>query len=228
MVDYSKTKIYRIPVGDKNYYGHTAQPLSKRARCHRGNFNSTPDRKLYKALRENNMTEQDIQLIWVEDYPCKTKEEAKARERYWIENFGDLNVRLPFKEGETLQSYRSDKKREYYYNKHEENKAKNREKYEKNKEQIKENRQQNKDKISETNKRYYYKNHEQQLERIRNYQEEHRAELNEKKREYRAEHKEELNAKRRAERWTCPHCNIEICRDGKARHMKRRHPENLN
>jgi hypothetical protein len=32
MPDYQQTKIYRIPVNDKNYYGHTTQTLSMR-RC---------------------------------------------------------------------------------------------------------------------------------------------------------------------------------------------------
>lgn len=138
MVDYSKTKIYRIPVGNENYYGHTTQPLCKRKKSHKSDFTKEPNRKIYKAMREANMTADDIELILVEDYPCKSMEQAKARERYYIENFGTLNATVPFKEGMTIKEYnreyrannrdsRSAYLREYRANNRDEVRAKHRE-----------------------------------------------------------------------------------------------------
>lgn len=95
MVDYSKTKIYRIPVENENYYGHTAQPLHKRKSVHKTAFNTQHNRKIYKAMREANMTVDDIELIWVEDYPCENVYQARARERYWVERDGALNMYVP-------------------------------------------------------------------------------------------------------------------------------------
>lgn len=93
--DYSKTVIYRIPVGDKNYYGHTTQPLHKRKAEHKKDFKREPNRKVYKAMRDAGITANDIELVWVEDYPCKSKNEAEARERYWVETGGTLNAYVP-------------------------------------------------------------------------------------------------------------------------------------
>lgn len=93
--DYSKTVIYRIPVGDDNYYGHTTQPLHTRKNGHKKDYRRQPNRKLYKAMREAGMTENDMQLIWVEDWKCENINQARARERYWVESGGTLNMNVP-------------------------------------------------------------------------------------------------------------------------------------
>jgi hypothetical protein len=93
--DYSKTVIYRIAVGNDTYYGHTTQPLHKRSYYHKKALTQYPNRKLYKAMRDAGMNEDDIDLVWVEDYPCHNIYQAKARERYWIESKGTLNTIVP-------------------------------------------------------------------------------------------------------------------------------------
>lgn len=93
--DYSKTIIYRIPVGDENYYGHTTTPLHKRKSDHIKRFNSNNTRKVYQAIRDAGMTSNDIELVWVENHPCNNIYEAKARERHWIEKKGTLNMIIP-------------------------------------------------------------------------------------------------------------------------------------
>lgn len=92
---YAKTVIYRIPVGDKNYYGHTTLQLHRRKKCHKEAYKLHPDRKVYKAMRDIGMTENDIELIWVEDWSCENVDQARARERYWIERDGTLNKNVP-------------------------------------------------------------------------------------------------------------------------------------
>ena len=81
-----------MPVNGTNYFGHTTQPLCKRRQGHIADFKNHPNRKVYKSMREAGLSADDIELIWVEDFPCETKEQAKARERYYIENFGTLNT----------------------------------------------------------------------------------------------------------------------------------------
>jgi hypothetical protein len=93
--DYSKTIIYRIRVGDKNYYGHTTQPLHKRKWGHKSSFKDRPNQKLYKAMRDVGMNVDDIELTWVEDWSCDNVNQARARERYWVERDGMLNRNVP-------------------------------------------------------------------------------------------------------------------------------------
>jgi hypothetical protein len=225
MDDYGKTKIYRMPVGDENYFGHTIQKLPRRRSIHISAFKRNPNQKVYEAMREAGMTANDIELILVEEYPCKSKAEARARERYWVENFGTLNSRLPWKLDHDPKEYKKECRERYkdqikqyskdYYAKNQENLV----------EKAKAYREKNADKVKETNKKHYEKHHDKHIERITKYRQENKEEMNRKKREWRAEHREEYNAERRANKWTCPHCDIEICRDGKARHMKRLHPD---
>ena len=103
MPDYKKTKIYYIPVGNKRYYGHTTKTLSKRKTGHKYEFKKHNDRKLYKTMYEAGMTADDIQLVFVEDFPCENIQQAKIRERYWIEKEGLLNARMPSR---TRKEYR--------------------------------------------------------------------------------------------------------------------------
>lgn len=135
--DYSKTVIYRIPVGNLNYYGHTTQPLHKRKWGHKTNFKKHPNRKIYKAMRDACMTENDIELVWVEDYSCENVNQAKARERYWVERDGELNTFVPSR---TYSEYRAYFREKYANDKEFNNKIKEqtnsfkRDKYAKNKE----------------------------------------------------------------------------------------------
>jgi hypothetical protein len=95
VVNYTDTKIYRIPVGDETYYGSTTQPLYKRKHQHKERYNACPKRKIYAKMREIGMGATDIELILVENFPCTCKDEAHARERYYVENFGTLNMHIP-------------------------------------------------------------------------------------------------------------------------------------
>lgn len=95
MTNYSKTKIYRIPVGDEWYVGHTTMRLSKRKYNHKWDFEHKPNRLLYRTMRELGMTANDITLELIEEYPCATSDEAHLRERMYIERYGTLNKNIP-------------------------------------------------------------------------------------------------------------------------------------
>jgi len=84
MPDYSKGRIYKLVCDDPEliYYGSTIQKyLSKRFHQHKEMKCSS------KALFEAG----GCKIILVENYPCKTKDELIARERYYIENFKCVN-----------------------------------------------------------------------------------------------------------------------------------------
>jgi hypothetical protein len=140
MVDYKKTKIYYIAVGNDKYYGHTTQLLCERKKGHKRDAKRRPNTKLYQSITDAGLSYTEIKLVWVEDYPCDTKEQALARERYYVEQFATLNTEIP---GRTKKEYREAnkdamvKKRKDYY---ENNKEKERERkakfYAENKEAI--------------------------------------------------------------------------------------------
>ena len=175
MIDYKNTKIYYIQVGDDKYYGHTSlKYLSSREAEHKKAFRLGKSFKVYKAIRELNLTEDVIKCVWVEDYPCNNVNEAKARERYWIEQYGTLNMKIPNRTREEYRNANKDKKIEYDRKYNQENKEKKHEYRQINKEKIKDHmreyREANKEKIQEQTKEYYEKNKQHLRERAREYQ----------------------------------------------------------
>ena len=142
MPDYSKSKIYKLvnSTSDDCYYGSTCNELYKRKGDHKGAFNRWKNGKnsfitSFQLFEEN---EDNVDIILVEEFPCKNKQQLHARERWWIENNQCLNKFIPGRSGS-----------EYYLD---------------NKDKILEHRQQyyldNKDKILERKQKYYLDNKE--------------------------------------------------------------------
>ena len=75
-MDYTNGKIYKIIGRGMTYYGSTTQRLSKRFWSH----------KLLKCSSKIIMETNEAVIVLVELFPCKSKEELFARERYYIEN----------------------------------------------------------------------------------------------------------------------------------------------
>lgn len=96
MPNYQLTKIYYIPIGDDRYYGHSAlRWLCQREGLHKTAFRKGNKSKIYERMRELGLDAKDIKCVWVEDFPCNNRHEAKLRERWWIEKHGSLNVYIP-------------------------------------------------------------------------------------------------------------------------------------
>jgi hypothetical protein len=196
--DYSKTKMYYIEVNGERYYGHTIQKLKYREILHRGSFERHPNRKLYKAMRECGMTADDIELVFVEDFSCTNRKEAEARERWWIENDGELNSNIP---GRTLKEWCENnkkviaEKRKIYHEKNKEIIAGKRNEYlEKNKEIIAEKR-----KIyNEKNKKHIAEYQKEYLEKKKEIIAEKRKIYNEKNKKHIAEYQKEWREKKKA------------------------------
>lgn len=140
MPNYELSKIYNITGTNTNgeiltYYGSTTNPyLSSRLAKHIQDFKndvSISSREVLKC--------PDYRINLIELYPCKCKEELKARERFYSDNNKCVNINRPMlfagEQQLITQKY-----------------------YEKNKDQIlekhKEYKNKNKDKIKEQNKQY--------------------------------------------------------------------------
>ena len=97
MSDYSQGKIYKlyIPgIDEVCYIGSTITSLSERFDNHKYQANNINQKKTGAAPLFEEGNEVVISLI--EEYPCQTKQELEARERYWIEQYPDcVNKNIP-------------------------------------------------------------------------------------------------------------------------------------
>lgn len=122
MPNYQKTVIYKIYCKDANitefYIGHTTNFISRRD-THKSSCNNEKSKKynmkLYIYIR-NNGGWDNWDMIEIEKYQCNDINEAKNRERYYIELLkSSLNYKIP---NRTAKEYRIDniqkeKDREY-------------------------------------------------------------------------------------------------------------------
>ena len=103
-IDYSKCIIYKIVCNDfdiKEVYIGSTTEFTKRKYQHKYNCLSPKQKeykfKVYDFIR-NNKNWDNWSMIEIEKYPCSDSNEAKARERYWIETLkATLNDRTPIK-----------------------------------------------------------------------------------------------------------------------------------
>ena len=122
--DLTKCKIYKIVSWNNPelvYYGHTCQPLSHRFASHKVLSNQTNS----KLIIEKG----DAIILLVEDYPCETEEQARAREAFYILNNPCVNKCIPGRsKQESVKAYQKahkDHLKKYYKQHYIENKEKN-------------------------------------------------------------------------------------------------------
>ena len=129
MPDYSKGKIYRISAGDLTYYGSTAQHyLSNRLAQHRKGFR----RGVPCASALIFQIDPEAKAVLVENYPCKSIEELRAREQHYIDTSPCVNKNKAYQTKEDRKDYLS---QHYQVNKQVIN-AHNNQYYQENKEAI--------------------------------------------------------------------------------------------
>jgi hypothetical protein len=154
MGDYNTSKIYKLVSIDSDdiYIGSTIQPLSTRLSRHESDYKLYLNGKhryitSFKILETNN-----YDIVLIEEFPCKSKQDLHERERYHIENNNCVNKNIPSRTAKEYYQQNKDKKSEYY----QQNKDKildyQSEYRQQNKDKITEYRQQNKDKIKEYQK----------------------------------------------------------------------------
>jgi hypothetical protein len=92
-IDYNNTLIYKIVCKNLDvkdiYVGHTTN-FTKRKNQHKINYNKEYNCKLYRTIQDNGGWNNWV-MIEIKRFPCNDSNEAKARERFYIEH---LNANL--------------------------------------------------------------------------------------------------------------------------------------
>ena len=115
--------MYKIVCNDLNikdlYVGSTTDYYNRKSKhksncisenCKSYNFN------VYKYIRATGGWD-NWSMIEIEKFPCKDSMEARARERYWCEQFNStLNSNKPYITDTELKEYFTEYKAEYYQN----------------------------------------------------------------------------------------------------------------
>lgn len=189
---YLNTIIYKIvhkeDYDNVNIYIGSTTNFKTRKNSHKSKTNKIGNAqynfKKYQYIRDNGGWDM-FDMIEIEKYPCKDKNEAESRERYWIEFYkSTLNSSIPTRSikewHQDNKEYRKNKCKEYqeknkieiakqrkiYYNNNKEELSEKAKIYvEKNKEKTKEYQKKygeiNKDELAKKNKIYYEKNKEE-------------------------------------------------------------------
>lgn len=172
MIEYSQGKIYiiRNNFNDKIYIGHTTQILCDRMKHHRSNSRPTTKQssmRLYQAFREIGVENFYIELI--ENFPCNSVEELRAREGYWIRHYQSFKPDVGYNYQIAGRS-RKEKCFEYHATHKDKRSQQWKEWYEKNKDEVKQRkkvyREAHKQETSDYNKEYAEKNKEKIPERM--------------------------------------------------------------
>ena len=114
-IKYSSTIMYKICSKDLNikdiYVGHTTNFI-KRKYNHKERYNKNETFKVYNFIRDNGGWE-NWEFIEIEKYSCQDENEAKARERYWIEKLNcSLNSYIPLRTDKEYRETHKEEKKE--------------------------------------------------------------------------------------------------------------------
>jgi len=171
---------------------------------------------------------RDMELILVENFPCNSRDEAKARERFWIEQYGTLNMTIPNRtnkewyEKNKIKTHISCQK--WCAENREKLQAIKREWYEKNKEVIAEKTKvyqaQHKEDIAKYNKEWREKNNEELMRKAKQYRLDNAERIKAKDKAYNLKNKEH-----RSEKIPCDTCGTILSRGSMNAHCKAKHPE---
>jgi len=98
MVKYENGKIYKL-VDNTNgniYIGSTAEPLlARRLAKHKNNYKTYLHKKYHFLTSFIIMENQDYDIVLIENFPCSSKDELHARERFFIESLDCVNKQRP-------------------------------------------------------------------------------------------------------------------------------------
>jgi len=162
-IDYSKCVIYKLCCKDPTitdiYVGHTTDKRTRKSN-HRSRCNDENDKYynfyVYQFIRDHGNFD-NWEMIILEEYPCENINQARLRERYWLETLqATLNKNIPSR---TIQQYREQNKE--YFNEY------NKQYREQNKEYFQQYREQNREYFNEYQKQYYEENKEYICEKAR-------------------------------------------------------------
>ncbi len=182
--DYSRTIIYKIcskdPTISDIYVGHTTDLINRRY-CHKSScYNENKNDYhfyVYQFIRENGGWVA-WNVVPIEEYACENVNQARIRERYWIECLKPtLNKNLPSRDIKEFHKA--------YYQSHKDYSIQKQKKYyEENKEDVKnylkEWRMKNKEKIKIANNEWRTTNKEYKSKKDKEYYEKNKLKLQQK------------------------------------------------
>jgi hypothetical protein len=230
MPDYSNGKIYRLVCNTtgKQYVGSTANPLYKRKSEHKKGY------KMWLEGRHNYVSSYEVvkgdnyEIVLVENYPCKDRNELNARERYWIETLECVNLLVPTRTASERPNYEQHKKEAVeraskWYQEHKDYRKEYMKNYvEDNKEKLEEQklayREANKEVIAKKSKEWREANKEVLAEKRKEYWQTNRDALLEKQKERYYTNRDERLARQRV-KVTCE-CGSEVGKGDVARHRR--------
>jgi len=166
MPDYQLSKIYKL-VSNKTvdiYIGSCLMRLSTRLSNHKNLSNTCASKKLFT-------NDAIITIVLLENYPCNTKNELKARELHYITTNNCININKPFV---CDIPYGDGKAWDKKY------------------------QQANKEHLSANQKEYYAINAEHKIEKQKIYNDMHKEQIEEYQKEYRISHRDQANIQQRA------------------------------
>jgi len=196
MPNYELGKIYEIVGTDDNgikltYYGSTAQlRLCSRLSQHIRDIQNN------KCSSKEVLKCKDYRINLIELFPCKCKEELKARERFYTDNNECVNKYRPIRFDNEIKlldkEYKEQNKeiiknqKQIYYNQNKEE-ITNR---------IKKYREQHKKEYIEYNKKHLEQNKEEYFQYRKNYRDQHKDEI----KEYYEKNKDKIKEQRKNKR----------------------------
>lgn len=194
LANYSATVIYSIYCKDETvndtYIGHTTD-FCQRYIAHKSScdneLSKSYNTKVYKLIRDNGGWD-NWNMVIIEDYPCDNVNDARERERYWIEFLSSsLNMVIPNRSKKEYSQIYTIVNRERISacaKKYREN----------NLDKIKAYIEANKEKITEQKKNWYETNKPAILEKAKDYYETHADEKIAYQKQYAEEHQEKIKA----------------------------------
>lgn len=114
--DYSKGKIYRLVCNTtgNQYIGSTSQSLSQRLGGHKAAYKRILEGKITKNLTSFSiLSENNCEMILIEDYPCENKNQLERRERHFIETMDCINKVKPAQTKEEYIEYHRQYKKDH-------------------------------------------------------------------------------------------------------------------
>ena len=186
MVNYKQGKIYKIEcnVTGLIYIGSTCKKtLAQRMTNHRSKYKKYLNGKSNYYSSFIVMENGDYDIILIEDFPCNSKDQLFARERYHTNKTECVNIRK--NQGRCLELGKKEYDKERYENHREERLEVSRQ-----------YRINNPEKVKLANQKSHQNHREERLEVSRQYNIDNNEARKEYKKKYREEHKEEISAKR--------------------------------